>query len=134
MVYMPKAYHYPTPSLGWGAVVSSHAWALRRMVSTYNAITRRPHVPRERALRQIMADQGLGVEVDPPPRSSPSSGSVGAIANGPNDPDSSDDDPSDDSDSDHEPSSLDEGEESETDLDDELVCFLSGTQESKDKF
>ena len=36
------------------------------MVSTYNAITRRPHVPRERGLRQIMHDQGLMVDVDPP--------------------------------------------------------------------
>ena len=46
--------------------MASQAWALRRMISTYNAITRRPHLPRERALRQIMAEQGLGVEVDPP--------------------------------------------------------------------
>ena len=49
--------------------MASQAWALRRMISTYNAITRRPHLPRERALRQIMAEQGLGVEVDPPARS-----------------------------------------------------------------
>lgn len=51
-----------------GATIASQAWALRRMVSTYNAIARRPHVPRERGLRQIMADQGLDVEVDITPR------------------------------------------------------------------
>ena len=34
------------------------------MVSTYNAITRRPHIPRERVLRKIMANQGLDVPVD----------------------------------------------------------------------
>ena len=44
------------------------AWALRRMISTYNSIVRRPHVPRERGLRRIMIAQGIDVPLDTPPR------------------------------------------------------------------
>ena len=91
-------------------MVSSQAWALRRMISTYNAITRRPHVPRERGIRQIMHEQGLDVEVDPPVPPSNL-----AITNG--DPCDDDDVPDDATDG---PVSFEEGEESELD-DDVLV-------------
>ena len=94
-------------------MVSSQAWALRRMISTYNAITRRPHVPRERGIRQIMHEQGLDVEVDPPVPPP-----TLAITNG--DPCDDDDVPDDAADG---PSSFEEGEESELD-DDVLVDSL----------
>lgn len=38
------------------------------MISCYNSVVRRPHVPRERILRRIMNAQGLDVEVDPSPQ------------------------------------------------------------------
>ena len=60
-----------------GGIVSSQAWALRRMISVYNAIARRPHVPRERALRLLMQEQGLDVIVDPPRPAKGASGSGG---------------------------------------------------------
>ena len=44
------------------------AWGLRRMVSTYNAVVRRPHIPRERGLRRIMISQGLDIPLETPPR------------------------------------------------------------------
>lgn len=50
-----------------GHVVALQAWGLRRMISCYNGVTRRPHVPRERVLRRIMRSQGIDVEVDPSP-------------------------------------------------------------------
>ena len=37
------------------------------MVSLYNYLVRRPHVPRERQIRRLMRAQGLDVEVDPTP-------------------------------------------------------------------
>lgn len=43
------------------------AWSLRRLISTYNYLTRRPHVPRERVLRRMMRAQGLDVDIDPTP-------------------------------------------------------------------
>ena len=46
-------------------------WLLRRLVSVYNYLTRRPHVPRERVLRRIMRNQGLDVEVDKTPLGKP---------------------------------------------------------------
>ena len=63
-----------------GHVISQQAWALRRMISTYNAITRRPHIPRERVLRRIMANQGLDVPID---IIKPSSSSC-SVGDGPN--------------------------------------------------
>ncbi len=51
-----------------GHVVALQAWGLRRMISCYNGVTRRPHVPRERVLRRIMRSQGIDVEIDPSPR------------------------------------------------------------------
>ena len=59
-----------------GGIIRSQAWALRRMISTYNAITRRPHIPRECGLRQVMHDLGLGAGVDPPSASSTSSSAL----------------------------------------------------------
>lgn len=50
-----------------GHVVALQAWGLRRMISCYNGVARRPHVPRERVLRRIMRSQGIDVEVDPSP-------------------------------------------------------------------
>ena len=94
-------------------MISSQAWALRRMISTYNAITRRPHVPRERGIRQIMHEQGLDVEVDPPVPEL-----TLAIADG----DPCDDDGNPD-DAANGPFSFEEGEESELD-DDVLVDSL----------
>ena len=43
------------------------------MISCYNGVVRRPHVPRERALRRIMRSQGIDVEVEPSPPQSRSS-------------------------------------------------------------
>ena len=106
-----------------GGVIVSQAWALRRMISTYNSITRRPHVPRERGLRQIMHDLGLGVDVDPP-----SVASTPAIADAPPGPPDSlgDDDGSDDSDSDTStsgaPSTVNESDLSD---EDHVSSFLS---------
>ena len=51
----------------WGNVVYIQAWALRRLISTYNYLIRRPHIPRERPLRRIMISQGINIELDPSP-------------------------------------------------------------------
>ena len=56
-----------------GHVVNIQAWAIRRMISMYNYLLRRPHVPRERPLRRLMRSQGIDVELDPTPRTSSSS-------------------------------------------------------------
>ena len=37
------------------------------MISCYNAVVRRPHVPREKQLRRIMRSQGIDVEIEPSP-------------------------------------------------------------------
>ena len=58
-----------------GNVVTIQAWALRRMISVYNSVTRRPHVPRERALRRILISQGFDIELDSPPKAGPCVGS-----------------------------------------------------------
>ena len=50
------------------------AWALRRMISVYNSVTRRPHVPRELALRRILRSQGFDVPLEMP-RPGPAQGS-----------------------------------------------------------
>ena len=47
------------------------AWALRRMISVHNSVTRRPHVPREKALRRILISQGFDIDLESPPRSGP---------------------------------------------------------------
>ena len=60
------------------------AWALRRMISVYNSVTRRPHVPRERALRRILISQGFDIDLESPPRSGPAP-ALGTSANPPED-------------------------------------------------
>lgn len=84
-------------------MVSIQAWALRRMISVYNLVTRRPHVPREKALRRILINQGFDIELETPPRPGPRAGSSGGH----------DDDPMD---------SCEECEESEEFSDDESIC------------
>ena len=51
--------------------MGEQAWCLRRLISTYNAIARRPHIPREKELRRLFRSQGIDVplEVDPKSRS-----------------------------------------------------------------
>ena len=97
-----------------GPTIVSQAWALRRMTSVYNAMTRRPHVPRDRSLRLLMHDQGLNVEVDPAPAISTLSTDA-PIADG--NPDGDDDDDGDSSDSDSVPSTLAESGESDSEFD-----------------
>jgi len=46
------------------------------MISVYNAVTRRPHVPREKGLRRILISQGFDIPLESPPRSGPSSSSL----------------------------------------------------------
>ena len=41
------------------------------MISVYNSVTRRPHVPREKALRRILISQGFEIDLESPPRSGP---------------------------------------------------------------
>ena len=47
-----------------GHVVNIQSWGLRRLISTYNYLLRRPHVPREKPLRRIMKSQGIDIDVD----------------------------------------------------------------------
>lgn len=49
-----------------GQVVNIQAWAVRRLVSTYNYLCRRPHVPREREIRRLMISQGIAIDLDAP--------------------------------------------------------------------
>ena len=56
------------------------------MISVYNSVTRRPHIPREKALRRILISQGFEVPLESPPRSGPSSGSMEKLED-PADPD-----------------------------------------------
>ena len=54
-------------------MVNIQSWALRRLISTYNYLLRRPHVPREKPLRRIMRSQGIDIDVDVTP-STPTTG------------------------------------------------------------
>jgi len=54
-----------------GNAVVIQAWALRRMVSVYNSITRRPHVPRELPLRRLLRSQGFDVPLELTPSRGP---------------------------------------------------------------
>ena len=45
------------------------------MISVYNLVTRRPHVPREKAIRRILRSQGFDVDLESPPRPGPTAGS-----------------------------------------------------------
>ena len=74
-----------------GNVVTIQAWGLRRMISVYNGVTRRPHVPREKALRRILISQGFEIELDSPPKPGPDVGSSHGAAPGGDDPDVGDD-------------------------------------------
>ena len=76
------------------------------MISVYNLVTRRPHVPREKALRRILRSQGFDVELESPPKPGPSAGS------GP---------PGDDGDE-SDVYGMEEDEESEEFDDDESIC------------
>ena len=70
-----------------GNVITIQAWALRRMISVYNSVTRRPHVPREKALRRILISQGFDIQLDTPPKACPEHGSSHGAAPGGDDPD-----------------------------------------------
>lgn len=95
-----------------GHIIGQQAWALRRMISTYNAVVRRPHIPRQRGLRRLMINQGLDVPLDLPS----SSASLG----GHPDPETSSSSSSD------EPSGSSDGEEEEEGTsEDELVGHYS---------
>ena len=54
--------HYMSVCVGLGASVYTQGWSLRRMVSLFNLIVRRGHVPREEAIRRLMGKVGLVVE------------------------------------------------------------------------
>lgn len=41
------------------------------MISVYNLVTRRPHVPREIGLRRILISQGFDIPLESPPRPGP---------------------------------------------------------------
>ena len=82
------------------------AWGLRRMVSTYNAVVRRPHIPRERGLRRIMISQGLDIPLETPPR---------VVSSAPGDDDDDDDDGEESDLSDHSSSYSDDPEDMEQD-------------------
>ena len=60
-------------------MVCIQAWALRRMISVYNSVTRRPHVPREKALRRILISQGFDIPLESPPRPGPVPGSSSRV-------------------------------------------------------
>ena len=47
-----------------GSTIHMQAWALRRMLSLFNAVTRRPHKPREPAIREMM--KAMGMELNGP--------------------------------------------------------------------
>lgn len=68
--------------MGWvvilGNMIVIQAWALRRMVSVFNSVTRRPHIPREVALRRLLRNQGFDIPLQMPMRGP--SASCGAIA------------------------------------------------------
>ena len=51
-----------------GNSIVIQAWALRRMVSVFNCVTRRPHVPREVALRRLLRSQGFDIPLEMPMR------------------------------------------------------------------
>ena len=42
-----------------GSVCNAHSWALRRLVSVFARTVRRPHVPREPAMRQLYLAAGV---------------------------------------------------------------------------
>ena len=42
----------------------TQAWSLRRMVSLFNQIVRRGHMPREPAIRRLMTSVGLEVQAN----------------------------------------------------------------------
>ena len=50
-------------------------------------MTRRPHVPREKALRRILISQGFDIQLDTPPKACPEHGSSHGAAPGGDDPD-----------------------------------------------
>ena len=57
------------------------------MISVYNSVTRRPHVPREKGLRRILISQGFDIQLDTPPKPGPEHGSSHGAAPGGDDPD-----------------------------------------------
>ena len=45
-----------------GAAIKTEAWILRRLVSLFAQITRRPHVPRDQRLRELFKIVGIDFE------------------------------------------------------------------------
>lgn len=59
---MIHSHYQPRPSkptIDLGGTCHHQAWYLRRLMSMYNDITRRVHLPRELAIRRIMAATGV---------------------------------------------------------------------------
>lgn len=42
------------------------AWAVRRLVSVFARCARRPHIPRERGMRQLYLEAGIPLPEGPP--------------------------------------------------------------------
>ena len=57
------------------------AWGLRRMISVFNLVTRRPHIPRELAVRRILISQGFQIPLEMP-RPGPVPGSKECLEEG----------------------------------------------------
>ena len=81
------------------------------MISVYNSVTRRPHVPREKALRRILISQGFDIDLESPPRSGPSGCGEASEGDG------------DDEMNDVEDSAMEENSESECFTDDESLMM-----------
>ena len=46
----------------WGAAIKAHAWSLRQLVTQFGRAARRPHVPREAAMRSLFISAGIPLE------------------------------------------------------------------------
>lgn len=63
---MIHSHYQPRPSkptIDLGGTCHHQAWYLRRLMSMYNDITRRVHLPRELAIRRIMAATGVDLSL-----------------------------------------------------------------------
>ena len=58
----PSVYLYFTLSLALftpGGAIKTEAWILRRLVSIFSSVARRPHTPREKGLRDLYGAVGI---------------------------------------------------------------------------
>ena len=58
-----KEFQYFLRKSGSGVTINTEAWVLRRLITIFSQVARRPHIPRDPQMRRLF--EAIGIKVEP---------------------------------------------------------------------